>query len=116
MINIKSTFILSKVFSIIDEQRKLELMKYNKRIQSKVNINILNYKLFGGKYIIYEEKGIGEEYDGYTNNLIYEGEFLKGKRSGKGKEYNKEGNMIFEGTYLNGKKMENVKNIIIMNI
>ena len=73
MKNIKSTFILTKVFSIIDEQRKLDLIKYNKRLQHKININNLNYKLFGGKYIIYETKEKGREYDGCSNKLIYEG-------------------------------------------
>ena len=45
---------------------------------------------------------------------IFEGEFLNGKRNGEGKEYNWKGELIFEGEYLNGKKMENAKNIIIM--
>ena len=36
--------------------------------------------------------------------LIFEGEYLNGKRNGKGKEYNKEGKLIFEGEYLNGFK------------
>ena len=34
----------------------------------------------------------------------YEGEYLNGKRNGKGKEYNKNGELIFEGEFLNGKK------------
>ena len=87
MKNIKSSYIFQKVFSAIDEQRKLVLIKYNKRAQAKMNINILNYKLFTGRYIIYEARGIAKEYDGYSNNLIYEGEYLDGKRNGKGKEY-----------------------------
>ena len=37
-------------------------------------------------------------------NLIYDGEFLDGKRNGKGKEYYKEGKLKFEGNYLNGEK------------
>ena len=36
--------------------------------------------------------------------MIFEGEYLNGKRNGKGKEYNKEGKLIFEGEYLNGFK------------
>ena len=36
--------------------------------------------------------------------LQFEGEFKKGKRNGKGKEYNKYGNIIFEGEYLNGNR------------
>ena len=37
---------------------------------------------------------------------MYEGEYLNGKRNGKGKEYYKNGKLIFEGEYLNGKKWE----------
>ena len=35
-----------------------------------------------------------------TNRLIFEGEYLNGKRNGKGKEYNYDGKLIFEGEYL----------------
>ena len=35
----------------------------------------------------------------------YEGEYLNGKKYGKGKEYIKENNkLLFEGEFLNGKK------------
>ena len=37
--------------------------------------------------------------------LIYEGEFLNGKRNGLGIEYNDNGELVFEGEYLNGKKL-----------
>ena len=42
----------------------------------------------------------------YKNDvLIYEGEYLNGKRNGKGKEYNYINNEVeFEGEYLNGKR------------
>ena len=46
----------------------------------------------------------------YNGKLIFEGEYLNGKRNGKGKEYYN-GKLIFEGEYLNGKKMEKEKNI-----
>ena len=104
MKNVKSTFIVKKVFSIANEKVKLELIKYNKGIQNILNIKLLNYKLFSGKYIIYSTKGVGKEYDAYTDDLIYEGEYLNGKRNGKGKEYNEIGNVIFEGAYLKGEK------------
>ena len=44
-----------------------------------------------------------KEYDEY-NNLIFEGEYLNGKRNGKGKEYNENAIIIFEGEYLNGQR------------
>ena len=36
--------------------------------------------------------------------LIYEGEYLNGKRNGKGKEYYNNNQLKFEGEYLNGKR------------
>ena len=115
------------ILSNLPERRKLKLVKYNKNIQYKLDINLLNYKLFGDKYIIYSTKRIGKEYSEYNDELlfkgeyingvkngkgieykegklvIFEGEYIKGKRNGKGKEYNN-GKLIFEGEYLNGKK------------
>ena len=44
-----------------------------------------------------------EEYEYHL--LIYEGEYLNGKRNGKGKEYYY-GDLIFEGEYLDGKKWD----------
>ena len=42
----------------------------------------------------------------YYNNgeLMFEGEYLNGKRNGKGKEYDYNGKLEFEGEYLNGKR------------
>ena len=37
----------------------------------------------------------------YNGKLIFDGEYLKGKRNGKEKEYDDEGKLIFEGEYLN---------------
>ena len=39
----------------------------------------------------------GKEYDGESDNLLFEGEYKNGKRNGKGKEYNDVGELIFEG-------------------
>ena len=49
-----------------------------------------------------------------SGNLIYEVEYLNGKKNGKGKEYYDNDKLRFEGEYLNGKKMEKEKNIMIM--
>ena len=100
--NIKSIIIIKKVFNQLDELEKLKLIKYNKNIQNKINIDITNYQFFCGKYIKYETNILGKEYD-FDNNLIYEGGLLNGKRNGKGYEFIKN-NIIFEGEYLNGKR------------
>ena len=52
-----------------------------------------------GTYIIYETTKKGKEYYGEDDYLIFEGEYLNGKRNGKGKEYNRAGNVKFEGEY-----------------
>ena len=101
---IKSSYFTQVVFFHIYEKIKLKIVKYNKRLQKKLNINLINYKLFKGSYIIFEENGIGKEYTALENRLIFEGEYSKGEKSGKGKEYNNIGELIFEGEYLNGKR------------
>ena len=50
------------------------------------------------------EKKISEKVKGYNDILKFEGEYLNGKRHGKGKEYDGNGQLIFEGEYLNGKR------------
>ena len=40
------------------------------------------------------------EYNYYNEKLIFEGEYLNGKRNGKGKEYYDNDKLIFEGEYL----------------
>jgi len=47
-----------------------------------------------GKIKEYNDKGI----------LIFEGEYLNGKKNGSGKEYYDNGNFKFDGEYLNGKE------------
>ena len=37
-----------------------------------------------------------------NGQLRFEGEYLNGKKHGKGKEYGYKGNLEFEGEYLNG--------------
>ena len=36
--------------------------------------------------------------------MIFKGEYLNGKRNGKGKEYDYDNVLIFDGEYLNGKR------------
>ena len=58
--------------------------------------------IFEGEYINGKRNGRGKELDCY-GNILFEGKYLNGKRNGKGKEYDYSGNLIFEGVYLNGK-------------
>ena len=102
--NIKSKYITKILFLYLDEERKLKLVKYNKSLQKNIGISIINYKLFTGKYIIYESNGFGKEYNYKNNKFLFEGEYLNGEKNGKGKEYLYNGKLIFEGEYLNGKR------------
>ena len=49
-----------------------------------MNISIINYKHFTKKYLMYESNEIGKEYDVIRHDLVFEGEYLNGKRNGKG--------------------------------
>ena len=54
MKNIRSHYIIKFIFSFVEETIKLDLIKYNKNLQNKLDINLINYKLLSEKYIVYE--------------------------------------------------------------
>ena len=91
--NIISIYFQKILLSSLNERTKLDLIKYNKHFQNLMNIKLINYKLYKGKYIVYETKEKGKEYF-YDGKISYEGEYLNGKRNGKGKEYNEYGEII----------------------
>ena len=64
-------------------------------------------------YHLRDGNGFVKEYDCYSNKLLFEGEYLNGKRNGKGKEYNYTGICfsILEGEYLNGESEWKVERI-----
>ena len=102
--NVHSKYITKIIYSYLNEKIKLKLIKYNKIMQDIININIIDYRYYSGRYIEYSEDGKGKEYSGEFDELIYEGEYLHGERNGKGKEYYKKGILEFEGEYLKGKR------------
>ena len=104
--NIKSPYNLKKIFYTLSRSVFLYLIRYNKKMQNKFYINIEDYKKFGNRTKIIENNGLGKEYKLNTDILIFEGEFLNGKKNGKGKEYYENGQIKFEGEYLNGKIIE----------
>ena len=103
---IKSSYFIIILFSHLSEEMKLKMIKYNKNYQYLLNIKLINYKIFSGRYIEYGSNGKVRENDSYDYHLIYEGEYLNGKRNGNGKEYDKKGKgiILFEGNYLRGKR------------
>ena len=42
--NINSKYILSKIYDNMTKKKKLEIVKYNKRIQNRINLSVKNYK------------------------------------------------------------------------
>ena len=112
--NIKSPFIIKDIFSLLNENKKLNIIIYNKKLQNLLEVDIERYKNISGRFIEGEKNGKGKEYELKTNILLFEGEYLKWKRNGKGKEYYYNGKLLYEGEYLNGKEMEKEKNIIII--
>ena len=103
---IKSFYILKDIIFHLNPKKQLEIMKYNKSMQNKFEKNIIHYKLCSKKYVIYEKDRKVKEYN-KDDILLFEGEYLNGKRNGKGKEYdykNFKNFLIYEGEYLNGKR------------
>ena len=73
--NIKSNFFVKFLFSYMIEETKLKIVNYNKNLQNKLNISLVNYRLYTNKYIIHEKNNKAKEYNIYTKKLIFEGDF-----------------------------------------
>ena len=68
---IKFLYILKIKLSVINDKTKLKLIKYNKNLQHKLNINITLYKIIIVKYIIYENKRKEKGQKKEKNMIIY---------------------------------------------
>ena len=58
--SIKSKYILKHIFSYLCIKKKLDIIKYNKKIQNKFQIDIEFYKKISGRYIEIEAKCLNE--------------------------------------------------------
>ena len=74
LIGIKSSIVLKKIMSYLKDEKKLKLLKYNKKVQNILNITIIDFLKLSGKYIIDQKDGIKYIYNSYNDELIYEGE------------------------------------------
>ena len=101
---VKSRYIIKKIFSLLIDRRKALITLYNQKINDILNIDLDFIKKVSGIYKEAPINGKGKEYILDTNIKIYEGGYKNKKRSGKGKEYDKFGFLKYEGEYLNGKK------------
>ena len=81
--------ILKILLTFSAELKILKILRYNKNLQNIVDIDLNFYKNYAKKYIIYKDnkRNFGREFDN-GNVLLYEGGFINGQRSGKGKEFN----------------------------
>jgi len=108
--NVKSSFIFNKIINFLGERTKLLLFTYNKNIQKKLNINIIDYILFSKILKIAERNGKGKEYSAINKKLMFEGEYKNGKRNGIGTCFYGNGKICFKGNYkdgiLNGKGID----------
>ena len=43
---INSLYFIKKMLNLLNEKKKLKIIKYNKKIQNKMNITIFNYRAF----------------------------------------------------------------------
>ena len=48
--NIKSDYYIRKLFDVISKRKSFDIIRYNKIIQKRINININHYKEYSEKY------------------------------------------------------------------
>ena len=48
--NLKGDYFLQKIFNNLEKKKTLEILKNNKNIRKRINININNYKEYSEKY------------------------------------------------------------------
>ena len=83
--SVKSQFIRKKIFSILNGKRKLNIIKYNKKYINELEITIDYFKKVSGKYKIDGINGKGKEILLASNIIVFEREYLYGKKKRKRK-------------------------------
>ena len=115
---IKSIYIVKRILSHLEIEKKFEFIKYNKKFSESLGYTLDDYKNLCKRYIIYKKNGTVEEYKMNSKILIFEGKYENKKRNGKGKEYYENGKLKFKGEYINNKRnngilYDNMGNIIL---
>jgi len=66
---LKSDYFLQKLFNNVERKRKLDIIKYNKNIKKKIDININDYKEYSEIYssIEIEIKPVNNKYGKFMN-------------------------------------------------
>ena len=67
--NIKANYFLEKIFNYLKKGKTLNLVKYNKNIKKRINLNINDYKEYSEKYssIEIEIKPVSNKYGEFIN-------------------------------------------------
>ena len=67
--NLKSDYFLKILFNNLMKKKKLDIIKYNKNIKNRININIKDYKEYSEIYssIEIELKPVEDEYGKFIN-------------------------------------------------
>ncbi len=68
---VKSKFIIEKIFSFLDERKKLDIIKYCRGFRKIFSIDIEYYKKINGKYKEDGINGKGREYTLKYKHLIF---------------------------------------------
>ena len=63
---IRSNFILKKIFDYVNTKRKLQTIVYNKKIQKKFGLNLIDFRRQSGRYLE-KENGKIIEYNSYNH-------------------------------------------------
>ena len=66
---IKSDYFLQKLYDNMTKKKKLEIVKYNKRIQNRINLNIKNYKEYSETFTPIEIEIIPKKDEYYFINI-----------------------------------------------
>ena len=88
---IHSAYITKIIFSLTTKKKKLNIVKYNKFSQKKLDLKKRKYKTSSTTFIVYETHTKEKQYISKTKKLIFYWDFLNSKRNGEGKEFDENG-------------------------
>ena len=97
---IRCSYFLEKLFNILAKKKSLDIIKYNKKLKKRINININDYKEYSEKYtsIEIEIKPVNNKYGKFINikdedKLYYHIYFNNNKEEIKRNTFNKDDNV-----------------------
>ena len=62
--NSKMFYFIKLMFLHLEEEKKLDMFRYNKGLKKKFDISLINYQIYSNNYTIYDESKVkGKEYD-----------------------------------------------------